>query len=310
MIVSNDRISRSEHRPKGNVQDDPFDEHIVRVLTEGLGDDARCQKSSGPLISPDLVVYRPDACLTAPRSALRDDVSRIAAVEVKKLERARSGQVARSTGMDYNTTPPCGTARVYDAGDKSLDLRAFYLFVCQEQTDDSRTILTALALCDGDVLNADFQLYLEITGLRTKGLGLGTYGDGVNRNRPMLIFSNPLGAAQLDRAVTLVTKRDLEATETGSDLNLVYQIGRTVPEGGLGVFYAYRAPEDVSPDWEIQQLLDPFPKPVNRVAATQARGRFKLPIRPIDDAAAPADGIAPDLAGGQLPLSAIDQIVE
>ena len=34
-------------------------------------------------------------------------------------------------------------------------------------------------------LNQDFDLYLAIVGAREKQIGLGTYGDGVNRQRPM-----------------------------------------------------------------------------------------------------------------------------
>ena len=293
-------------RDKANTQDDPLDEYIAALLEERLRD-ATCQKSSGPLISPDMVIYRPDECANTPRNVLRNDVSRIVAIEVKKVERQRSGQVARSTGMDYNTTPPCGTARVYDISDRALDIRAFYLFVCTEKSDDSEMILTALALCDGNALNADFQLYLDITGLRTKGLGLGTYADGVNRNRPMLIFANPLGAPQLDHAATLITNVDL--SDANSRLGMVYHIGRMIPEGGrLGMFYAYRNPLDIPPEWEVQRLLDPFPKPVRRVEVTQSRGRFRLPLRPQDNADAIEDIAI--LPGNPSPVDVQDEAIE
>ncbi|HSH81898.1 MAG TPA: hypothetical protein VLA19_25510 [Herpetosiphonaceae bacterium] len=104
--------------------------------------------------------------------------------------------------MDYNTTPPCGTLRVYDANNTALDIPGFYLFVCQEDVQDGKKQLTALVLCDGNALNADFDFYLSVTGTRTKGIGLGTYDDGFNRNRPMLVFPNLLGAPQLDRMVS------------------------------------------------------------------------------------------------------------
>jgi len=263
-------------REKRNTQDDPLDEHVAAVLADRLTSSC-CHKASGPLISPDMVVYRPEHCENISRALLRDDPFRMIALEVKKLERMRSGQVARSTGLDYNTTPPCGTIRVYDADDKPLDLRGFYLFVCQERGDDGRAFLSALALCDGDVLNADFNLYLQITGRREKGLGLGTYGDGVNRNRPMFIFSNPLGAAQLDHVATLISRADF--SEMDSRVGIVYHIGRTIPEGGQGIFFAYRNTKDVPLGWELQHLADPFPQPVHRITATQPRGKFRLPIR-------------------------------
>ncbi len=263
-------------RDKRNTQDDPLDEYIAKVLSRQLKG-IICQRSPGPLISPDFVIYRPDDCLGMPRSALQSDSTRIVAVEVKKLQRQKSGQVARSTGLDYNTTPPCGTVRVYDADDAPLDIRGFYLFACQEQTGKGTYFLSALALCDGNVINADFKLYLSSTGQRQKGIGLGTYGDGFNRQRPMMVFANPLGAAQLDHATTLVG--DAPASEVDARLGLVYQIGRTIPEGGQGFFFAYRAPNDIPRGWEVQHLLDPFPKPLTRVATTQARGRFRLPLR-------------------------------
>ncbi len=141
-------------REKHNTQDDPLDEYIASVLaTKLIG--ATCQKSSGPLISPDLVLYRPDECRTSTRDNLRDDVSKIVAIEVKKLERGENGQIARASGLDYNTTPPCGTVRIYDGDDQPLDIRGFYLFVCQEGKGD-KVFLSALALVDGNILNDDF----------------------------------------------------------------------------------------------------------------------------------------------------------
>jgi len=264
-------------REKRNTQDDPLDEHIAVVLSKGLRS-SRCQKAPGPLISPDLVVYRPEMCDGVRKELLREDPARIVAIEVKKLERTRSGQVARSTGLDYNTTPPCGTVRVYDVDDNPIEIRGFYLFACQERARNGRVLVSALTLCDGNALNADFDLYLKITGQRQKGLGLGTYGDGVNRNRPMLIFSNPLGAAQLDHAATLITPENLSSPDVR--VSVAYQIGRTLPEGGRGVFAVRKLAADIPRDWETQLLVDPFPKPVSRVSTTQQRGRFRVPIRP------------------------------
>lgn len=184
-------------RDKRSTQDDPLDEYVAAILAQNLSD-ATCQRSPGPLISPDMVVFRSEYCEQANREVLRTDLSRIVGIEVKKLERSRSGQVARSTGMDYNTTPPCGTVRVYDADNIALDIPGFYLFVCQETASDGRKVLTALALC-----------------------------------------------------------------------------------GGQGIFYIYRQKEDVPEGWEPEHLVDPFPKPIRRVAGTQVRGKFRLPIRPV-----------------------------
>jgi hypothetical protein len=171
--------------------------------------------------------------------------------------------------------------RVYDSAEIAVDVRGFYLFACQEPHPDGNFVLSALTLCDGNLLNADFGLYLQITGKRTKGVELGTYGDGINRNRPMLVFANPLGAPQLDHAATLVAQSDF--AEQDARIGLVYQIGRTIPEGGQGLFSAYRAVDDIVQPWEPQLLVDPFPKPIS-TSATAARGRFKVPIRPLGEA--------------------------
>ena len=52
-------------------------------------------------------------------------------------------------------------------------------------------VVRVKAVVDGNILNDDFNLYLSITGERTKRIGLGTFSDGVDRARPMLIFANP-----------------------------------------------------------------------------------------------------------------------
>ena len=262
-------------REKRNTQDDPLDEYIALILTDRLTN-ASCQKAPGPLISPDLVIYRQDLCESLPSELLKDDLSCIVAIEVKKLERSMRGQIARSTGLDYNTTPPCGTIRIYDKNDRPLNIRGFYLFVCQETTEDGKSFLSALTLCDGDVLNEDFELYLSITSQRQKEVGLGTYGDGANRNRPMLIFANPLGATQLDHSSNLVSKVDVSGVD--SRVSLAYYLNRSTPDGSLKHFFIYREAEDIPSDWKVQDLLDPFPQPTSRVSVTQARGKFRLPI--------------------------------
>lgn len=115
-------------RPKRTTQDDPFDEYIANVVLANLIK-VQCEKAPGPLITPDLVLLRPDSCRNIRASDLADDTQRMLAIEVKKLERTRQGRVARPSGLDYNTTPQCGQVRVYDARGKALDIRGFYLFV-------------------------------------------------------------------------------------------------------------------------------------------------------------------------------------
>jgi hypothetical protein len=266
-------------RDKRNTQDDPLDEHLAGVLSAELPE-VTCVKAPGPLITPDLVIYKPGLCSATARGELRSAADRICAIEVKKLERTASGAVARGSGMDYNTTPPCGTVRVYDRSLKALDVRGFYLFACLERVPATgdRVVISALVLCDGNILNADIDLYLSIVGERTKKIGLGTYGDGANRMRPMLIFANPLGAPELDRGATLILAEG-EAAD-GEDLQILHRIVRTKANGmGKACFLAYRAKPDIAPGHVARDLVDPFPMP-KRAETTQGRGRFIVGLSP------------------------------
>jgi hypothetical protein len=144
-------------------------------------------------------------------------------------------------------------------------------------TDEKDVIVTALCLVDGNVLNEDFELYLSIIGERQKRIGLGTYGDGADRARPMLIFSNPLGVREIDGAPTLIHP-DKGLTRTTSDLGLAYRLRRSLSSGDSRSFSCYRHRSDLPPSWIVSDLIDPFPTP-KRDVKTRPRGRFKLPFR-------------------------------
>lgn len=265
-------------RDKRNTQDDPFDEYLATEVLAGL-DGISCAKASGPLITPDMVLFRPARCAGADIKDLADDVDRIVGIEVKKLERTAQGGVARGSGLDYNTTPPCGRVRVYDSAGTTVDIRGFYLFVCLEHApnDAQSVVLTALCLVDGNALNEDFELYLSITGEREKRIGLGTFGDGADRARPMLIFANPLGVREFDGVPTLIHPNEA-VTQIATDLQLVCRLRRSVSEHVTRSFYCYRHRSDVAQDWAVVELLNPFPTP-ERGVRTRSRGRFKLPFR-------------------------------
>lgn len=258
-------------RGKRNTQDDPFDEFLTRTVFAGI-EEVQCIPAPGPLITPDMVLHG-----RGRRLDRTEDLEQIVGIEVKKLERTAQGRVARTSGLDFNTTPPCGRIRVYDAKSSPLDIRGFYLFVCLEPLDQSqnRVILTALALVDGNVLNEDFDLYLSVTGERTKRIDLGTFSDGADRARPMLIFSNPLGISELDHAATLIHTDDTLAESYG-DLTPVFTIERTVSSDESRVFSCYRHHRD-APGGQTRELLDPFPTPA-RETRTRPRGRFILPF--------------------------------
>lgn len=267
-------------RPKENVQDDPFDELVVERLSRRFatrGVDLGVLKSPGPLISPDLLIFRPSLTTALEYVSSPSDATTLLAVEVKKLERTPSGKVARASGMDYNTTPPCGTVRVYDPHGRAVDVRSAYLFVCQEPAEaDRHFVLSALTLCDGNALNDDFELYMSIVGRRNKEIGLGTYGDGVNRVRPMLIFSNPLGCTLFDQCAMLIHEKG-DLTGDCSTLQMAGAFTRSPADTNAEerTFYCYRDCRDAT-DAEPFFLNDPFPTPV-RSTVTQGRGRFQLP---------------------------------
>ena len=264
-------------RDKKGTQDDPFDEYIHELLQKNIKN-IECTKAPGPLITPDLVIWRPDLVKKASKNGLKDDAALIVGIEVKKIERTKGGKVARHSGLDYNTTPPCGTIRIFDEKDNPIDIRGYYLFTCLERGDsEQKNKVTAMCLCDGNVLNEDFELYLYAVGRREKEIGLGSYKDGANRNRPMFIFVNPLGANEIDRSVTLIhPDPNLEAKYPG--LKIVYKLTRTGKNGSKRTFHCARYKDDVPPDWEIKDLNDPFPVP-ERVKETQSRGKFRLPFR-------------------------------
>ena len=259
-------------RAKLNTQDDPLDEFLAQdVLAAVPG--VSCCPAPGPLVAPDIVLHRS----TVSRA---EDLRQIVGVEVKKLERTAQGRVARATGLDYNTTPPCGRIRVYDEDVVPIHIRAFYLFVCLEPApgDGSRMIVSALALVDGNVLNEDFDLYLAVTGEREKRIGLGTFADGADRTRPMLIFGNPLGIREFDHAATLVHS-DHALADSSAKLKKAYVLKRSVGERGCREFPCYRTSSDLE-GRSVTTLIDPFPKPA-RDTRTRPRGRFILSLRTV-----------------------------
>ena len=258
-------------RDKRNTQDDPFDEFLAStVFSRWSG--MNCVKAPGPLITPDMVLHKSDTQISRP-----DDLTQIVGIEVKKVERAGSGRVARASGIDFNTTPPCGQIRVFDINAIPCDIRGFYLFVCVEPASPPKglVIVSALALVDGNALNEDFALYLNITGERTKRIGLGSYSDGVNRVRPMLIFGNPLGTPELDQAATLIHADDTLA-EQSDDLQKIFILKRSISEDEVREFHCYRYAQDAQSD-PIRVLKEPFLTPVRNIR-TRPRGRFTLPF--------------------------------
>ncbi len=258
-------------RDKRNTQDDPFDEFLAStVFSRWSGVD--CVKAPGPLITPDMVLHKSNTQISR-----ADDLTQIVGIEVKKVERSGSGRVARASGIDFNTTPPCGKIRVFDMNTAPCDIRGFYLFVCIEPASQAEgfVVVSALALVDGNALNEDFELYLNVTGERTKKIELGTYSDGIDRARPMLIFGNPLGIPELDHTATLIHADDTLA-EQSDDLKKVFILKRSTSEDEVRKFCCYRYAQNAQ-SGPIRVLEDPFLTPV-RDTRTRPRGRFTLPF--------------------------------
>jgi len=258
-------------RQKRNTQDDPLDEYIAENVLSTVG--VECERS-GPLISPDIVLF--DS--SKKESFDQNNINHIMAIELKRVSRAKNGSVSRASSIDYNSTPPCGKVRVYAEQDV-LDIRSFYLFVCSEnQCDDvARTKITALALVDGNLLNEDFGFYLSITGERKKKIGLGSFGDGIDRARPMITFPNPLSVSGFDGAATLVHPDD-SLEEKYDNLKMVNIIERVKAGGKVSSFYCYRLIDDMPEDHESVWLGDPFDIPDKRNIKTRQRGKFRISL--------------------------------
>lgn len=223
------------------------------------------------------------------------DTTRACGLEVKRFEKLSS----RSTGMDFNTTPPCGTIRVYNSSFQKIEIPGFYAFAVVEIIGD-KSAVTTFALVDGDAINNDKALYDLAVSPRTKEIDLGSYGDGMNRQRPMYVFPNPLSWDWLAGRMALIHRRgDL----AGDGLIRVAEIQRKVPASpgddatrasGEGLtevtsgvvpaastadFHCYIVEQDATRlgfDGDIATITDPFRVPKTRVAATSQRGRFIL----------------------------------
>ncbi|WP_157251979.1 hypothetical protein [Nonomuraea typhae] len=257
---------------KGNTQDDPFDRHVAEILKDRLPADSLVVSAHKPLVSPDVVIARPEEYDLLTQGGADYDTRAIFGLEVKKVNLTANRTSARGSGMDYNTTPPCATIRVYTNRGKEIRIPGFYLFVVLEKAlSPGDVFVHSLALVAGAALNKDVELYDKVTGRRKKAIDLGTYGDGLDRQRPMLVFSNPLGWSWMLNAATLISERDDLAME--QPITLVREIVRTTRLPDVAeTFHCYRL-SALHPALE-EPAVDPFPQPKNRTEETTPRGRF------------------------------------
>ncbi|PSR58713.1 hypothetical protein C8259_29690 [Nocardia nova] len=257
---------------KKDTQDDPFDQLIRDRLDARLPSGVKVLSSGKKLVSPDLVVARPEETSLLINGGEEMDMRRIIAIEVKKVNADSAGNAARASGMDYNSTPPCSHVTIHSKTGRLLAVPAFYLFAIHSQVND-KYILQGLALVSGAMLNQDVELYTSITGVRQKSIQLGTFGDGLDRQRPMLVFANPLGWSWLREQPTLLHERDDLADEQ-DDLHRVRQVIRTGRDGTKHEFWAYRGTAGIVEE----AAIDPFPTPANRKTETSPRGKFMIEL--------------------------------
>ncbi|MFJ8435035.1 hypothetical protein ACIQ9P_27410 [Kitasatospora sp. NPDC094019] len=266
------------HLPaKTKPQDDPFDRHVVAVLKQKLAKDL-VVLISGQNTSPDLVVARPEEYQLLVDGGTEFNTTAIMALEVKKVAPTKSGQPSRKSSMDFNSTPPCSTVRVYSDKGMPLVIPAYYLIALLARSSDGpdRYYTDSLALVPGSALSEDTKLYDEITGERTKMINLGSYGDGADRQRPMLMFSNPLGWPWMAGQATLISDRSDLGSQVG-ELSYVREISRETTAGKVNTFFCYRL-ESLDPPFE-EPARNPFPLPSARTEKTSPRGQFKINLR-------------------------------
>lgn len=75
---------------------------------------------------------------------------------------------------------------------------------------------------------------------------------------------------------------DTTLAESETALQMAYRLIRTTKDRER-VFYCYRLAADIETGHSITDLKDPFPTPLTRSTLTQSRGRFRLPIEPLQN---------------------------
>lgn len=232
------------HLPyKETVVSDPFVEYLSKnVFNNKFKINKKPVKTivAPSHVSPDLVFYT-------------GDVENIFGLEVKTTKQV-------SGDMNFNSTPPCGRV-VVEIGDVETIIPCYYLVVQLEEIEKEYEIGT-MAMIDGDFINKDFDLYKEATGIREKRIDLGTYGDGMDRQRPMFVFPNPLGIPGIrSERSTLISKEDFLKEGMCWD-----ELGKVAILKREDSFYAYQA---------IRMLNEPFTT-VERSTETKQRQRLKI----------------------------------
>jgi len=239
--------------PKSTVVSDPFVEYLgENVLNDIKGKSGKEIKHiiAPPHLSPDLALYKEK------KTKGKVQPHGLFGIEVK-TSKSKSGDI------NFNSTPPCGKVVVDVNGEEKI-IPCYYLFVQLTPVNDGENIfeIGTMMLIDGDFINSDFELYLQATGVREKRIDLGSYGDGMDRQRPMFVFPNPLGIAGIrTERSTLISKKRFNSIDCNDEIGLVATLIRDGQQ-----FYAYNA---------VRKLSGPFVN-VTRSTATKSRNKLKV----------------------------------
>lgn len=216
--------------PKITRQDDPFDKWIAENAANLNLPNLKIH-TSGPLIHPDVVIEHK-----------KDNTLDYLGVEIKKLNATDKGKDPRGVTLDYNSTIPCGTLRIYRRNREYLDIKGYYLFVLldQNQAELERQVFNFI-FCDGDLLNDDFELHQRSKTSNISEYGIGSYAEASVRHRDMYNFPNPLDSniPELADQVSLIHESgDLE--NRYPDLVKTHSIKRNRRDQTTRYFYIYR----------------------------------------------------------------------
>ena len=249
--------------PKGTTQDDPFDRFVCEIIDETRG----LRVFTGtPNVSPDVVVMltRRDSVVLG--GEVDATVHGAVGIEIKRVRR-EVREAPRLSTLDYNTTPPSPMMRV-EVGDGTTRLvESCYLFAL---TDDRRrrSSVEGFVLSTGFLLDEDMDLYDDITMERSKRVGLGSFGDLIDRQRPFVVGPNPLGIEGFSNRMTLIHHVD----NLHDEHRFLRHVGRVHRPGGEA-FHCYRL------DGRMK-VGDVEMRAGESKATTSRRGRFRLPLRP------------------------------
>ena len=229
-----------ELKQRDSISSDPFVDFLIEDVFQT--DEYKCQTSS-PYSSPDLCFFR----------LIDNKIDNLFGLEVK-TSKSISGD------LNFNSTPPCGSI-IIDLNGKEETIPAYYLFVQLLEIEKNKFEILSMMIVDGDFINSDFNLYLEAVNERIKETDLGSYGDGLNKNRPMYMFPNPLGLQGIHfERTTLLSKNYYKSEDFNNCLGLV----ATINKNGNN-FFAYQAVRKLSTS-------------SNKISSkkTKPRNKFKL----------------------------------